>query len=158
MLGSKTTKLNPTPLPPPRRRARAPRLPPRRGRGAAAVAEREAVNLLPGQRRIFADPKPGRARAEIENVVVVRINGQTLSNAPPIFIATHPEGHLHRLKSLALVHRTQDGRRRGLMHPRGDIDALRVNRIGGDALRAHEIVVEAQSVRGTHTFAWLSHL
>jgi len=27
------------------------------------------------------------------------------------------------------------------MHPAGDINALRVNRIGGDALHAHEIIV-----------------
>ena len=142
-----------------RGRARAARLPPRRqgppracfsaraggsrccGGRCGRCGRREAVHLFPSQRRVLAHPKPGRARAEIKNVVVVWINGQTLSDAPPVFIPAHPEGHLHHLESLALVHRTQDGRRLVLMHPAGDINALRVNRIGGDAFRAHEIVV-----------------
>jgi len=50
------------------------------------------------------DPQPGRAGAEIENVVVVGIDRQALAHAPPVFIPAHPEGHGDRLKGLALVH------------------------------------------------------
>ena len=56
------------------RRRRPPAGPP--ARGGSAAAGREAVDLFPGQGRIIADPQPGRARAEIENVVVVGIDRQ----------------------------------------------------------------------------------
>jgi len=106
----------------------------------------ETRDALPGGAVIGAAPESGVARAEVENVARLRIDRETLAGAAAGLVAAKLHRDGRAFPSAPAVGRAED---RAVTHVRmrvsagGEIDALRVGGIEGEALDALEVPIVA---------------
>jgi len=104
----------------------------------------EGRHLAPGDRAVGALPEAGVARAEEQDAAVVGIDRHPLAVAAPRFVAAELDRHVGARERPPLIGRAEDrpvgdlGRR---VRPAGEVDLVRVARIDGDALDAHQVEV-----------------
>ena len=104
--------------------------------------EGQAGGFAPGGAEIVGDPEAVVARAEIEGAVVVGIDNEAFADGSAVFVAAHLEGHVGLLPGLAAIDGAEDSAVAGEalgVHATGNIDAVWIGGINGDAFAAETI-------------------
>ena len=103
---------------------------------------RETLHPRPGCPEISAAPQPVAPCAEIENAVLVRIDGQPLAVSAAGFIAPHFERHRRPLPRVPEIGRPENFSIAGPwigIGACGEVDAVGLDRIRGKAVNPHQI-------------------
>src|SRR5262249_43895327 len=127
------------------------------GVGIAGVLDvgsrgRKAGDSGPGRAEVGAPPEAGAAAgAAIEAAVAVGIHRQALGRRAAWHVAAYFEGQIRALKTIAPVGGAKDRavltRKFIGVSPGGDVKAVGVNRIGGEAVDARQVpIVEADPI------------
>lgn len=124
--------------------------PPRPRRPETLV--RKAFHLAPAAAAVVAALQAVVAGAEHQSRGVVRVDREPLAEAAPVLVSAHLERHRHDRPGRPLVARAQDRRLAGKVHARGEIDDVRVERVGSDAFDAH-VAADRSAVLQRHPAA-----
>lgn len=97
---------------------------------------RKRLYPVPAGAAIARAPETVVAGAEIQDIGVMRIHRQPLTQSTAVLVAAHAEGYRYCFPVLTAVEGAQHGRGIALIHPRRHMHHVRIPRVHGDALDA----------------------